>query len=252
MLFVESFTWGKFISLLGVISPLESMMAKAHDNALILFARDPVLGRVKTRLSPFLEEETILKLYTCFLQDSLEKIRQVENADRFVGVAPSNESGFFTGTLGSDIRLFVQEGEGLGDKMRRAIQDRFREGYKRVVIIGSDSPSLPVSYIHQALDSDKDMVLGPSTDGGYYLIGMREKVAEIFDGVSWGTEMVLRETCEHLVQNGVGLELLPVWYDVDSPEDLKFFKTHLDLIEQAGLGNAGETGKLLNEILAPR
>lgn len=233
-----------------VIFPLVLLMVKTHDNAVILFARDPVLGKVKTRLSPFLDDATILKLYTCFLQDSLDKVGQVGNADRFVGVAPADQSGFFSRTLGSDIRLFVQEGEDLGDKMRRAIQDRFEEGYKRVVIIGSDSPSLPVSYIDQAFACDKDLVLGPSTDGGYYLIGMREKVVEVFDGVSWGTETVLRETCERLVQSGAGLELLPVWYDVDSPEDLKFFKSHLDLIEQAGLSKAGETGKLLDKILA--
>ena len=153
--------------------------------------------------------------------------------------------------LGSDIRMFVQEGESLGDKMRGAIQGRFTEGYERVVIIGSDSPSLPVSYINRAVGSDKDMVLGPSMDGGYYLIGMRGKVVEVFKDVTWGTETVLQETCEHLLQNGASLELLPVWYDVDTPEDLKFFKTHLDLIQQAGLGAFGETGKLLNEILAP-
>jgi rSAM/selenodomain-associated transferase 1 len=226
------------------------MMAKTHDKALILFARDPILGKVKTRLSPFLQDDVILKLYTCFLQDSLDNIRQVENVDLFVGVAPSNESGFFTGTLDSDMRLFVQEGEDLGDKMSRAIQDRLVEGYERVVIIGSDSPSLPASYISRALDSDKDMVLGPSTDGGYYLIGMAGKVVEVFKGVAWGTEKVLSETLEHLERNGASLELLPVWYDVDSPEDLKFFKTHLDLIEHAGLGKAGETGKLLDKILA--
>jgi hypothetical protein len=174
----------------------------------------------------------------------------VENTDRFVGVAPSNESGFFAGMLAPNIKLFVQEGEQLGDKMRRAIQDRFAEGYKRVVIIGSDSPSLPVSYIDRALNSDKDLFLGPSTDGGYYLIGMREKMTEVFDGVTWGTQTVLRETFQRLIQKGVKLELLPVWYDVDSPEDLKFFKTHLDLIEQAGLKVTGETGKLLDTILA--
>ena len=224
-------------------------MTKSCDNAVVLFARDPVLGQVKTRLSPFLEEEIILKLYTCFLYDSLDKIRQVENADLFVGVAPSNQSGFFTGMPGTDIRLFVQEGKELGDKMHRAIQDRLAEGYERAVIIGSDSPSLPVSYIERALSSDKDLVLGPSTDGGYYLIGMRGKMVEVFDGVSWGTEKVLRETCARLERDGAELELLPVWYDVDSPEDLKFFKTHLQLIEKAGLGKAGETGKFLDKVL---
>jgi len=86
-------------------------MTKSCDNAVILFARDPVLGQVKTRLSPFLDKKTILELYTCFLHDSLDKIRQVENADLFVGVAPSNQSGFFSGMPGADIRLFVQEGK---------------------------------------------------------------------------------------------------------------------------------------------
>ncbi len=224
-------------------------MARTQDNAVILFARDPVLGKVKTRLFPYLNNETILKLYTCFLRDSLEKIRKVENADLFVGIAPSNESGFFTGMQGSDIRIFVQEGKELGDKMRQAIQDRFAEGYEKVVIIGSDSPSLPVSYIKRALSSDKALILGPSTDGGYYLIGMRGKLVEVFAGVTWGTENVLQETCERLVRGGVALELLPVWYDIDTPEDLKFFKTHLQLIEQAGLEKPGETGRLLDTIL---
>lgn len=223
-------------------------MAKSSDRAVILFARDPILGKVKTRLSPFLDDETILKLYTCFLNDSLDKIREVDSADLFVGIAPSNQSGFFTGMQGSDIQLFVQEGETLGDKMRQAFTDRFQEGYKKIVIIGSDSPSLPVSYIERALGSDKDLVLGPSTDGGYYLIGMLEKVVEVFDGVAWGTEEVLRETHERLARNGAELELLPVWYDIDCPDDLKFFKTHLQLIEQAGQGNPGETGKLLESI----
>jgi uncharacterized protein len=224
-------------------------MARTQDNAVILFARDPVLGKVKTRLFPYLNKETILKLYTCFLRDSLEKIRKVENADLFVGIAPSNESGFFTGMQGSDIRIFVQEGKELGDKMRQAIQDRFAEGYEKVVIIGSDSPSLPVSYIKRALSSDKALILGPSTDGGYYLIGMRGKLVEVFAGVTWGTENVLQETCERLVRGGVALELLPVWYDIDTPEDLKFFKTHLQLIEQAELEKPGETGRLLDTIL---
>ena len=75
-------------------------------------------------------------------------------------------------------------------------------------------------------------------------------MTEVFDGVAWGTQTVLSETFQRLIQKGVKLELLPVWYDVDSPEDLKFFKTHLDLIEQAGLKVTGETGKLLDTILA--
>ena len=223
-------------------------MTKLKDNAVILFARDPILGQVKTRLSSSLDDETILRLYICFLEDSLEKIRLVDNADCFVGISPSSLSGFFNGIEGSDTRLFNQQGKDLGDKMRQAFVDRFADGYKKVVIIGSDSPSLPVSYINEALTSDKDLMLGPSTDGGYYLIAMTGKVSEVFDGVAWGTGHVLDETLDRVKKAGVSLELLPVWYDVDLPEDLKFLKTHLELITQSGLCEGGKTKKFLDEI----
>jgi uncharacterized protein len=223
-------------------------MENKKNKAVILFARDLILGQVKTRLSSLFDDETILRLYTCFVEDSLEKIRQVDNADCFVGISPSNISGFFNGIEDSDTRLFVQQGKDLGDKMRQAFVDRFAEGYKKVVIIGSDSPSLPVSYINQALNSDKDLMLGPSTDGGYYLIAMTGKVSEVFDGIAWGTEQVLDETLNLVEKTGISLELLPVWYDVDLPEDLKFLKTHLKHIAQSGLCEGGKTRKILDEI----
>ena len=223
-------------------------MENKKNKAVILFARDLILGQVKTRLSSLFDDETILRLYTCFVEDSLEKIRQVDNADCFVGISPSNLSGFFNEIEDSDTRLFVQQGKDLGDKMHQAFVDRFSDGYKKVVIIGSDSPSLPVSYINQALNSDKDLMLGPSTDGGYYLIAMTGKVSEVFDGIAWGTEQVLDETLNRVKKAGVSLELLPVWYDVDFPEDLKFLKTHLELITQSGLCEVGKTKKILDEI----
>jgi len=223
-------------------------MDKNKDNAVILFARDPILGQVKTRLSPSLDDETILKLYTCFVEDSLEKIRQVDNAKCFVGISPDNHSGFFEGIESLGINLFTQQGKDLGDKMRQAFVDRFAEGYKRVVIIGSDSPSLPVSYINKALASEKDLVLGPSTDGGYYLIAMSGKVSEVFSGVAWGTKHVLDETLKKIKGERASLELLPIWYDVDSPDDLKFLNTHLKLIAHSGLYVGGKTKIFLDEI----
>ena len=223
-------------------------MDKNKDNAVILFARDPILGQVKTRLSPALDDETILKLYTCFVEDSLEKIRQVDNAKCFVGISPDNRSGFFEGIDIFGVSLFAQRGKDLGDKMRQAFVDRFAEGYKKVVIIGSDSPSLPVSYINKALASEKDLVLGPSTDGGYYLIAMSGKVSEVFSGVAWGTKHVLDETLKKIKGERASLELLPIWYDVDSPDDLKFLNTHLKLIAHSGLCVGGKTKIFLDEI----
>ena len=224
-------------------------MEKHSDNAVILFARDPVLGQVKTRLNSLLDNETILKLYICFLEDSLAKIQEVGNVDCFVGISPENNSGFFNQKKSLGITLFSQEGKDLGDKMRQAFIDRFRQGYNNVVIIGSDSPSLPVSYIKKALDSEEKLVLGPSIDGGYYLIAMKGKVAEVFKGVSWGTDKVLNETLQLIQDGGISFELLPIWYDVDFPEDLKFLKTHLMLIAQAGLSDGGMTKSILDEII---
>ncbi|GJL80014.1 MAG: hypothetical protein NPINA01_30030 [Nitrospinaceae bacterium] len=224
-------------------------MTKTRTKAIILFARDPVIGQVKTRLQPLLDPESVLKLYTCFLNDSIEKICKLESADRFIGVTPSDLSGFFSRLDNeSALQIFTQEGKDLGEKMSRAFKERFREGYEQVVIIGSDSPSLPVAYIEQALNSKKDLTIGPSTDGGYYLIGMSQKPVNVFEGVAWGSDKVLAQTLERIKKNGSSLELLPPWYDVDRPEDLKFLETHLGLIEQSGPESTGATGNLLNEL----
>lgn len=220
---------------------------RKNENALVLFARDPVPGQVKTRLHPFLDAETICDLYLCFLDDSIETLQRVENADRFIGVYPGHLSGYFPG-LQADASVYLQEGKDLGERMRSTFRQRFEEGYGKVVIIGADSPSLPAAYIREAFSSGKDIVLGPSTDGGYYLIGMAEKLLDVFDGVSWGTDQVLRQTLNRIRQQGATLALLPVWYDVDCPEDLRFLKIHSDLMAESGLPEGPATGRFLREL----
>ncbi len=222
---------------------------KKNSRALVLFARDPVPGQVKTRLHPFLDTETVYNLYLRFLNDSIDKICEVGDADRFIGVYPSNLSGFFD-RLGKRpaIEVFNQEGKDLGERMERTFSRMREAGYRRTVIIGSDSPSLPVPYIRQALESEKDLAIGPSSDGGYYLIGMGEKRVDVFDGVAWGTESVLTQTLERVRRSGAAVELLPLWYDVDRPEDLRFLKTHLEWMEHAGLGPSGPTGDFLKQL----
>lgn len=224
-------------------------MTPTSAQAVILFAKDPVEGQVKTRLSSLLDAPSILKLYRHFLRDSVEKICAVANTDRFIGIASEPQTSYFEDvSKDQGIRLFVQKGKHLGERMRQAFDDRFEEGYERVVIIGSDSPTLPVSYIEQALQSEKEVVIGPSTDGGYYLIGMRGKVTGIFECVDWGTERVLSETLHELKNQGAEAELLPVWYDVDLPEDLRFLKTHLGWMAHAGLQEGRATLDFLNQL----
>ena len=224
-------------------------MIEACRSALILFAKDPVEGRVKTRLGSLLDPKTTLNLYLHFLDDSIAKIHAVTDVERFIGVASEPQTGYFEKlSYHPPARLFVQEGEDLGQRMRQAFEDRFREGYERVVIIGADSPTLPTGYIEQALHSEKQMVIGPSTDGGYYLIGMRGKVTELFTDIDWGTGSVLADTLKILQKQGVPAELLPVWYDVDLPEDLRFLKTHLEWMAHAGLKTGQATLDYLNQL----
>ena len=211
-------------------------MIRKHAYALILFARDPVMGRVKTRLSSHLDERTILNLYKSFLDDSLEMISKVTKVDHFCGVYPASVSGYFDTVASSrDVIIFPQEGVDLGERMMSAMAKRFEEGYEKVVIIGADSPSLPVSYIERAFASEKDLIIGPSTDSGYYLIGANGHVHDVFTGVPWGTEKVLPETLARVKRIGATLEALPVWYDVDRYEDLLFLKAHLDLLDACGM-----------------
>ena len=224
-------------------------MGSNEKNALVLFARDPVLGRVKTRLQPLLDAETVLQLYTCFLRDSIDKIRAVEGAAIFVGVYPSISSEFFEKlSAEGEANIFAQEGGDLGERMKNAFLRFLGEGYQNVVIIGSDSPTLPVSYIEMALASEKDVAIGPSSDGGYYLVGMRGRLTEIFSDVAWGMDGVLSQTMDRLRSAGAELELLPLWYDVDRPDDLKFLKTHLALLRQGRLDIPSATNKFLERM----
>ena len=138
-------------------------MGKQNKNALVVFARDPALGQVKTRLNPFLDLQTTRDLYTCFLSDSIDTICAVESVDCFVGIYPSSTSGYFEQLDPSlHISTFVQEGKDLGDRMKNTFSARFAEGYEQVVIIGADSPSLPLAYIRQAFFSKQNVVLGPA------------------------------------------------------------------------------------------
>ena len=131
-------------------------MASNNRKALVLFARDPVGGKVKTRLNKILDDETTLRLYISFLKDSIDKLFQLQDIHRLIGVTPPLSSGFFD-PWGEDpsIELFVQQGEDLGARMLSTFARQFSAGYEKVVIIGSDSPTLPLEYIEQAFASDK-------------------------------------------------------------------------------------------------
>ncbi|WP_173198212.1 TIGR04282 family arsenosugar biosynthesis glycosyltransferase [Geobacter sp. SVR] len=210
------------------------------NKGLIIFAREPVPGRVKTRLARQVGEQAAADLYAEMLADvvalaaSLEDVRPVvfwalENPD----VSCPEFSG-----MGSA----RQQGACLGERMSDAFERTFADGSELCCIIGSDSPDLPADYVRQAFDvleqGRADVVFGPSEDGGYYLLGMSRLWPELFEGISWGGPQVLEVSLERARKQGLRAVLLPTWYDIDTAADLERLAQSPDAV-------ACRTGRML-------
>ncbi|HEX8952999.1 MAG TPA: TIGR04282 family arsenosugar biosynthesis glycosyltransferase [Polyangia bacterium] len=187
-------------------------------STIVIFARAPQLGEVKTRLAKSIGAERALALYEAFLDDTCA-LTQGLGARRVIAVAGDVDHPRVA-HLAKSQRLAVEpQGDGdLGARMARAVAAHVARG--PVVLIGSDAPTLPRAHVHQALDAlmTHDVVLGPSDDGGYYLIGARVDAPELFADVHWSTSDVLATTLARLGERSH--VLLPAWHDVDSAEDL--------------------------------
>lgn len=203
--------------------------------ALIVFVKAPIPGRVKTRLQPHLAPGKIVELYKSFVTGIISRCVRLKGIDKFLGCYPAKDNDFFRGLAKTyKIQCFNQRGKNLGDKLVNAFKDCFKKGYTEVVIIGSDSPSIPTGYIKKAFLKLKknDFVLGPCCDGGYYLVGAKKAIPKIFHNIPWGTDKVLNKTLEELNSLNIRFSLLPFWYDIDTIEDLRFFKNHLKYLDK--------------------
>lgn len=199
-------------------------MTENHDTCILLFAKYPKKGMVKLRLCKDLDEDMVLELYRCFVQDTLEMIKKI-NVPFFICFHPPEEERKFQNWLESTYRFLPQQGNDLGERMKNSFTEVFIQGFKRVILLGSDSPDLPEDYIKQALArlQTKDIVLGPTRDGGYYLIGFRATTftPKVFDEIHWSTPHVFQETMMKIQQTQRSVGLLPIWSDIDTRSDLK-------------------------------
>lgn len=189
-------------------------------NALIVVAKRPAPGKTKTRLSPPLTPEQASQLYECFLFDTLDQVRLVEGTQKVI--AYFSEPEYFQ-RLAPDFQLIQQEGSNLGARLDQALTTYLSQGYQRVVIMDSDSPTLPSRYLSQAftlLADGADICLGPCEDGGYYLIGTGQPIPRLLREVRMSTPSVAAETMTLAKEEGLNLVSLPVWYDVDDLESL--------------------------------
>ena len=222
----------------------------------IIFAKNPMPNQVKTRLIPALSPEQAATLYTAFLTDWCEALAKLRDVDRIVAYTPTEARSDLQTLIGSDAIYIPQIGADLGKRLTSATQWATEQGYTQIFLVGSDSPTLPISYISKAsklLDS-RDIVIGPSTDGGYYLIGFSTTniamtVPFIFEKIAWSTADVFQQTVARIQSLKATLGLLPPWYDIDTAEDLAFLHAHISALRLAGeTVRAVRTESLLTEL----
>lgn len=186
-----------------------------------MMAKQPVAGLVKTRLSAVFGSELTAEFYRCLMLDTLALMARVRDTDLGVAFTPDEAEGYFR-SLAPGLDLCRQRGSDLGAKLLNVFEDYALRGYRQIVIIGSDSPTLPARYLQRAFDSleANDVVLGPCTDGGYYLIGARAPHPELFVEMQMSTPAVFSETVLRARGAKLKLAVLPEWYDVDLESDV--------------------------------
>lgn len=197
--------------------------------ALVIFAKAPIPGEVKTRLCPPLTPDEAATLHGSFVLDMLERSKTAVAKlklplDRYLACMPSSTLVFFKiMEERQGVKLVDQVGDDLGTRMQHTFETMFAKQYQRVFLVGTDVPSLPLDHYAQALAllETNDLVLGPALDGGYYLIGLKRTVPDLFVGIPWSTDRVLEMTREKATTLGLKTALLPPWRDVDTIDDLQ-------------------------------
>jgi uncharacterized protein len=217
----------------------------------------PRAGIVKTRLVPPLTFEEAAQLNVCFLQDTAETIQQACRESAIgVGVyTPIGSEAAYVDILPSGFQLLAQRGDRFGERLALAAEDLFRCGFSSVCLIDSDSPTVPVTAYTQAIallsqPTDR-VVLGPSDDGGYYLIGLGEGHPQLFEGIDWSTERVFEQTKQRAEELALEVSLLPPAFDVDDAVTLRRLCDEL-LSDKSCAGVAPQTRKFLTQLMAKK
>lgn len=201
-----------------------------------IFTKVPVAGLAKTRLASALNPEWAAALYRSFLLDTVDLATKVSGSRVMVVYTPRKEGQIIRDIIKKRVKFMAQNSGNLGSRISSAFKHLFMQGYESAIIIGADSPTLPLSRLKAAFAALEKvpLVLGPSLDGGYYLIGLNSQQEELFKGIAWGTNQVLSQTIDRANQLGLHFQCLETWYDIDTVDDLKILVSHLGLLIASG------------------
>ncbi|HUN98232.1 MAG TPA: TIGR04282 family arsenosugar biosynthesis glycosyltransferase [Bradyrhizobium sp.] len=202
--------------------------------AIGIICKAPLPGRSKTRLATAIGDVAASELSACFLRDVAAAVDAVPEplGRRGYGVyAPAGAEDIMRKLLPAGFGLLLQTGDDLGQVLLGATRTLLLAEHDGVLLVNGDSPTLPPRLLAQAIEALREpgdrMVLGPASDGGYYLIGLKHAHPQLFTEIAWGTDTVARVTCERAAEIGLATTLLPEWYDVDDIETLHWLRDEL-------------------------
>lgn len=222
--------------------------------ALAVMTKAPRAGQVKTRLVPPLTHDEAAQLNSSFLRDTASAISAAApKVARGIAVyTPVGAETVYADILPPNFELIPQRGEDFGERLYFAAEDLFRCGFETICLINSDSPTVPAKNFAQAVEllrlPGERIVLGPSDDGGYYLIGLKKLHRAVLERIEWSTERVLDQTLQRASEIGVEAKLLPMGYDIDDRAALRRLCNEL-LSENSRDRVAPDTRRFLSEII---
>ncbi len=202
----------------------------------IIMIKAPGASLVKTRLTPALTADEAASLAACFAQDVTSNARHAAGA-LIIAYAPTGGRATLETLLGGELLWLEQQGADLGERLERVATQAFNLDFAPVVIIGADSPTLPTLFIEMAINAlaagECDIALGPTEDGGYYLIGLRHPASGLFQNIAWSTTQAYAQTARNARNLGLRLLELPTWYDIDTYADLLRLRAEITDDEEA-------------------
>lgn len=190
-----------------------------------IFAKYPLRGQVKTRLSPPLTLDEATELYRAFLLDTMHLVSEIHGIEPCILFAPAESYNDFRALALTNFLLVPQTGTDFGERINNGFRDLFGYGFDSVAIMDADSPTLPRAHVsrlfEQLSDPGCDVSVGPSDDGGYWAIGMKQWHRAVLSGIPWSTERVLQTTLERARDARLTAACAPAWYDVDDASMLE-------------------------------